>query len=143
MDPSDGVVIPPETVASSEQKKRAHRTLRQMPIYRDIANLKYFVVCLYDKVPRKYTRYIDSILMTVSEAKKCVGLAHATRVPSTRVEYLDMVHIFIEDVQDDIKILYRLNHISKDTENKIRQQARGIVAQAIALRDYTNGQGNS
>jgi hypothetical protein len=67
---TDGVVISQETIASSEQKKRAHRTLRQMPIYRDMANLKYFVVCLYDKVPRKYTRYIDGILMTVSEAKK-------------------------------------------------------------------------
>lgn len=114
-----------------------------MPIYRDIANLKYFVVCLYERVPRKFTRYIDSILLTVSEAKKCVGLAHATRDSAMRIEYLDMVHIFVEDVQDDIKILHKMNHISKDTENKIRQLTRGIVAQAIALRDYTSGQGNS
>ena len=41
---TDGVVISQETIASSEKKKRAHRTLRQMPIYRDIANLKYFYV---------------------------------------------------------------------------------------------------
>ena len=140
---TNGVVIPQATIQSSEQKKRAHRTLRQMPIYRDIANLKYFVVGLYDKVPRRFTRYIDSIWLTVSEAKKCVGLAHATRDSAMRIEYLDMVHIFAEDIQDDIKILHKMNHISKDTENKIRQLTRGIVAQAIALRDYTSGQGNS
>jgi len=140
---TNGVVIPQKTIQDSEQKKRQHRTLRQMPIYRDIANLKYFVVCLYERVPRKFTRYIDSILLTVSEAKKCVGLAHATRDSAMRIEYLDMVHIFVEDVQDDIKILHKMNHISKDTENKIRQLTRGIVAQAIALRDYTSGQGNS
>ncbi len=140
---TNGVVIPQATIQDSEQKKRQHRTLRQMPIYRDIANLKYFVVCLYERVPRKFTRYIDSILLTVSEAKKCVGLAHATRDSAMRIEYLDMVHIFVEDVQDDIKILHKMNHISKDTENKIRQLTRGIVAQAIALRDYTSGQGNS
>ena len=140
---TNGVVIPQATIQDSEQKKRQHRTLRQMPIYRDIANLKYFVVCLYERVPRKFTRYIDSILLTVSEAKKCVGLAHATRDSAMRIEYLDMVHIFVEDVQDGIKILHKMNHISKDTENKIRQLTRGIVAQAIALRDYTSGQGNS
>ena len=67
---TNGVVIPQATIQDSEQKKRQHRTLRQMPIYRDIANLKYFVVCLYERVPRKFTRYIDSILLTASEAKK-------------------------------------------------------------------------
>lgn len=136
-----GVNIPQETVAASEAKKRQRRTLRQMPIYRDMANLKYMVACLYELVPRKMTRYVDSILLTASEAKKCVGLAHATRDASARMDYLDMTRIFVEDLQDDMRILLRMGVIGKDMESKVRQLARGIVAQAIALRDYTNGQG--
>ena len=138
-----GVRIPPETIAASEAKKRQHRTLRQMPIYRDMANLKYMVICLYEQVPRKMTRYVDGILLTASEAKKCVGLAHATHDAVMRMEYLDMARVFAEDIQDDMRILLRMGYIGKETESKVRQQARGIVAQAIALRDYTNGQGNS
>ena len=86
----EGVTIPQETIADSETKRRAHRTLRQMPIYRDMANLKYLIVSLYNHVPRKLTRYIDGIVLTVSEAKKCVGLSHATHDSRTRIEYLDI-----------------------------------------------------
>ena len=57
-----GVAVPQEIVADSTAKKRAKRTLRQLPIYRDASNLKYMVVCLYDIVPRKLTKYIDAML---------------------------------------------------------------------------------
>jgi len=137
-----GVIIPQEIVEASNSKKRNHRTLRQMSIYRDAIELKYNIVNLYDLVPRKLTKFIDSILLTVSEAKKCIGLSHSVYDPSQRVEYLNMVRIFVEDVQDDIHILFRKGLIGKPVEDKIKKVARGIVAQAIALRDYNNGQGN-
>lgn len=45
-----GVAVPQETIADSTAKKKAKRTLRQLPIYRDASNLKYMVVCFFQKV---------------------------------------------------------------------------------------------
>lgn len=141
--PSDGVKVPEATVEDSRIKKRQHRTLRQLPLYRDMSNLKYYVVRIYDGLPRKYTKYIDSVLNTVCEAKKCVGLSEASRNPDERASYLTMARAFVEDVQDDITILRKLNQIDGDTEKKMKSLARGIVAQCVAWRDYENRQGAS
>ena len=136
-----GVIVPQGTVEDSTAKKKAKRTLRQLPIYRDASNLKYMVVCLYDTVPRKLTKYIDSMLLTVSEAKKCVGLAESSRDPDERANYLRMARVFVEDLQDDATILSRKNLISKEKEKQMKAQARSVVAQCVAWRDYTNEQG--
>ena len=137
----DGVVIPPETITDSADKKQRRRTLRQLPLYRDMSNLKYMVVKFYDTMPRKMTKYIDTMLNTICEAKKCVGLGEATRDPGTRAEYLSMARIFIEDAHDDLTILRQLGMINKQTEKKMKSLAKAIVAQCVAWRDYTNTQG--
>lgn len=137
----DVVIVPESTVADSLQKKKARRTLRQLPLYRDMANLKYMVAKLYDSTPRKLTKYIDSMLNTVCEAKKCVGLGEASRDPDARAEYLSMARIFIEDTQDDLTILRQLNVINKNREKQMKSLAKAIVAQCVAWRDYTNTQG--
>ena len=136
-----GVVIPQETIEDSRAKKKAKRTLRQLPIYRDASNLKYMVVRLYDEVPRKMTKYIDAMTNTVGEAKKCIGLAEASHDPEERQHYLSIARVFVEDIQDDATILVRLKVIGKETEKQIKAQARSVVSQCIAWRDYTNGQG--
>lgn len=133
------VTIPTETLAASNTKRK--RTLRQMPIYRDMANLKYLAVTLYNNTPRKLTRYLDTVLSTTCEAKKCIGLAEATRDPIARIDLLDTARVFVEDISDDITILHRLNIISRDTERKLKSLAKGIIAQALAFRDYTHDQG--
>ena len=134
-------MIPQETVLDSNAKKKKHRTLRQLPLYRDMANLKYMVVCLYDTVPRKLTKYIDTMLATVGEAKKCVGLAESTRNPDERSQYLTLARVFVEDIQDDATILSKKNIISKNMEKQMKGQVRSVVAQCVAWRDYTNGRG--
>lgn len=136
-----GVAVPQETIADSTAKKKAKRTLRQLPIYRDASNLKYMVVCLYDTVPRKLTKYIDAMLSTVCEAKKCIGLAESSHDPEERAHYLGIARVFVEDLQDDAIILSRKNLISKEKEKQLKAQARSVVAQCVAWRDYTNEQG--
>lgn len=138
---STGVNVPQGTIDDSTAKKKAKRTLRQLPIYRDTSNLKYMVVCLYDIMPRKLTKYIDAMLSTVREAKKCVGLAESSRDPEERAHYLRIARVFVEDIQDDATILSRKNLISKEKEKQMKAQARSIVAQCVAWRDYTNEQG--
>lgn len=133
-----GVEIPQEIIEQSAIKKKAHRTLRQLPLYRDMSNLKYMVVRLYDRTPKRLTKYIDSMLCTVTEAKKCVGLGEASQEPQARIQYLSMARIFIEDIQDDVTILSRLNIVDKKTEKNMKSLAKNIVAQTVAWRDYTN-----
>lgn len=106
-----------------------------------MSNLKYMTVCLYDIVPRKLTKYIDTIILTVCEAKKCVGLAESTRNPEERSQYLTMARVFAEDIQDDVTILSKRNVIGKNAEKQMKAQVRSIVAQCVAWRDYTNDQG--
>ena len=81
------------------------------------------------------------MLLTVSEAKKCVGLAESSRDPDERANYLRMARVFVEDLQDDATILSRKNLISKEKEKQMKAQARSVVAQCVAWRDYTNEQG--
>ena len=137
---NSGVVVPQETIEDSNSKKKAKRTLRQLPIYRDTSNLKYMIVSLYKIVPVKLTKYIDSMVVTISEAKKCVGLAESSS-GAERAEYLKVARVFIEDIQDDATILTKLNVISKEKDKQMKVQARSIIAQCVAWRDYTNGQG--
>ena len=99
----DGVFIPQEAIDGSNAKKKAKRSLRQLPIYRDMSNLKYMVVCLYDSLPRKMTKYIDTMLSTVCEAKKCVGLAESSRDREERMQYLRLARVFVEDIHDDAR----------------------------------------
>lgn len=138
---SAGVVIPQSVVESSREKKKARRTMRQLPIYRDASNLKYMVVKLYDTTPRKLTKYIDSMLNTVTEAKKCIGLSEGTRIPANRTEYLNVARILLEDTQDDLTILRQLGVLPKTTEKSMKSLAKSVIAQAVAWRDYTNTQG--
>lgn len=139
----DGVFIPQEAIESSNAKKKAKRSLRQLPIYRDMSNLKYMVVKLYaiPNLPRKMTKFIDSSLATVCEAKKCIGLAESSHNPDERMEYLRLARVFVEDLSDDATILFKLKLIEKKTEQQIKAQAKSIVAQCVAWRDYTNDEG--
>jgi len=137
----DGVFIPQEAIEGSNVKKKTRRTLRQLPIYRDMSNLKSMVVDLYDIVPRKLTKYVDTTLATACEAKKCIGLAEASRNSEERSEYLKTARVFVEDIIDDATILSHKKRISKKTEQQMKAQARKVVAQCVAWRDYTNDQG--
>ena len=114
--------------------------MRQLPIYRDTSNLKYMIVSLYKIVPVRLTKYIDSMVATISEAKKCVGLAESSS-GAERAQYLKVARVFVEDIQDDATILKKLNVIGKEKDKQMKAQARSIIAQCVAWRDYTNGQG--
>lgn len=138
----DGVFIPQEAIEGSNAKKKARRTLRQLPIYRDMSNLKSMIVDLYDILPRKMTKYADTTLVTACEAKKCIGLAEASWDNSEeRADYLKTARVFVEDIIDDATILFHKKLIVKKTEQQMKAQARKVVAQCVAWRDYTNDQG--
>jgi hypothetical protein len=106
-----------------------------------MSNLKYMIVEIYGRCPRNYLKYLDCVLGTVSEAKKCVGLAEASRDAAERASYLSTARVFIEDVIDDMTILKRIDVISGKYESRVKKQARSVVSQCVAWRDYESERG--
>lgn len=130
-----GVVVPQEIVASSEEKKKSRRTLRQLQVYRDVSNLKYMVVCTMNGAPRRLAKYFDEILVTVSDAKKCIGMGEATHDVMERCANLDMARVLVEDITDDFVILEKLGTVGNKQLKGVKKMAQGIAAQLIRWRD--------
>jgi len=139
--PVEGVVIPEETIRQSEERKRQHRTVRQTQVYRDVANLKYLIIRHMGNAPRKYAKYFDEMLTTVSNAKQSLALGLIGRDPEQQYENMSYAQVMIEDIQDDATILHQLGLIDKKEKKSIRSLAQKIAAQIVRLRDYYKGQG--
>lgn len=133
--------VPTETAATSREKKRQRRSLTQLQVYRDISNMKFLIAKQMLTAPRRLAKFYDGLLMTTSEAKKCIGLADASRDAETRVWYQNCAMVMMQDVQDDFMILHSLNEVGTDKWKKTKALAKGIAAQLIAWRDYTRGEG--
>jgi polysaccharide pyruvyl transferase WcaK-like protein len=137
----DGVVISEETIRQSEEHKRQHRTVRQTQVYRDVANLKYLIIRHMGNAPRKYAKYFDEMLATVSNAKQSLALGLIGRDPEQQYENMSYAQVMVEDIQDDATILHQLELIDKKEKKSIRSLAQKIAAQIVRLRDYYKGQG--
>ena len=139
--PVDGVVIPEETIRQSEEHKRQHRTVRQTQVYRDVANLKYLIIRHIGNAPRKYAKYFDEMLTTVSNAKQSLALGLIGRDAEQQYENMSYAQVMVEDIQDDATTLHQLGLIDKKEKKIIRSLAQKIAAQIVRLRDYYKGQG--
>ena len=139
--PVEGVVIPEETIRKSNEHKQQHRTVRQTQVYRDVANLKYLIVLHMSNAPRKYAKYFDEMLMTVSNAKQSLALGLIGREPEQQYENMSYAQVMVEDIQDDATILHQLGLIDKKGKKTIRSLVQKIAAQIVRLRDYYKGQG--
>ena len=135
------VVIPQEVVEQSKEKKRSHKSMRQTQIYRDAANLKYLIVRSMADAPRKYAKYFDEMLVSVSNAKQSLALALESGSEVTRAENLSYAKVLAEDIMDDTVIMSQLGVIGKDRKKAIRRLAQKVAGQSVKLRDYFKSQG--
>ena len=136
-------MIPQSVIeASNAKKQKQKKTLAQLPVYRATANLKFIVTALVVKSPNKLRKFFDQMLGTVSEISKSIGLADISRNPQDRVWYLESALVLVNEVRNDFTILRQLQVIvDKDLDNKAKAMVRSIIAQLVAWRDYTNGEG--
>lgn len=140
-----GVTIPQQTIEDSNaKKKRARKTLAQLPVYRALANMKYLIAWMMQRSPRKLTKFFDQMLMTCSEAKKSVGMADISRNAEDRMWYQECARVLVQDLADDFTVLRRLEAVvDRDLDNKAKGLIKSITAQLVAWRDYTRGEGDS
>lgn len=139
----DGVVIPDKAVSFSKEKKKAKKkTLAQLPVYRDVSNLKYIITSLICKSPNKLRGYYDEELSNISEISKSIGFANIARNVDERVWYINCALVLVYEIKRDFVILARLNILTdKDLSNKSKSLIKGIIAQLIGWRDYTIAEG--
>lgn len=137
----NGVKIPQEIIEQSNEKKKAHKSVRQTQIYRDAANLKYLIVQSMVDAPRKYAKYFDEMLVTVSNAKQSLALALESGSEASRVENLSYAKVMVEDIIDDLAILSQIGVISKERKKSMRRLAQKVSGQSVKLRDYFRSQG--
>jgi len=134
--------VPPQTAADSNEKKaKARKALPELPVYRASANLKYVIVTMMARAPRRLTKFFDEMLMTVSELSKSIGLADTSRNGDDRVWYISMALTLVYELRNDFTILLRMGVIGRDDDNKAKALAKRVIAQLVAWRDYTSNQG--
>lgn len=138
---SEKVMIPQEIVEQSKEMKRSHRSARSTPVYRDAANLKYLIVQLMASAPRKYAKYFDEMLITVSNAKQSLAFALEGGSEASREGNLSFAKVLIEDIMDDAIIMNQLGIIGREKKKTIRRLAQKVSGQAVKLRDYYKRQG--
>lgn len=136
-----GVIVPEEAVRGSEEKKRQHRTVRQTQVYRDMANLKFLVARYMGKSPRRYAKFFDTMLLTVSNGKQSLAMGLTGHDAARKAEDISYAQVMVEDIQDDAVILFQLGVLSKSEKKALRRLAQNISAQIVRLRDYFSSQG--
>ena len=137
-----GVVIPPEVVAMGKaaRAKRA-KTLAELPVYRDSANLLLNVTEVVMRSPASLRKFHDELIATCFEILNSLGMADASRNPEQRVEYINCALSLVYTVKSSFAVLRKLGILGKDAHNKRRDLTKRIIAQLVGWRDYTRGEG--
>lgn len=164
---NNGVVIPAATIAASDAKKsQQKRTLAQLPVYRAAGNLMYVVASIVKVSPKHLRKFFDLILTDIAEVQKSIGMAEISRTEEDRVWYINSALVLMNGEKMYFTILQRLNvmpkagkpagnstgtmaapkidaigSINKDLANKVDALVKSIIAQLVAWRSNTRGEG--
>lgn len=165
---SNGVVIPARTIADSEAKKaQQKKTLAQLPVYRAAGNLMYVVASIIKVSPKHLRKFFDLILTDIAEVQKAIGMADISRTEEDRVWYINSALVLMNGEKMYFTILRKLDvmpapgkapapksqgtlaapkidvigSINKDLANKVDALVKSIIAQLVAWREYTSGEG--
>ena len=91
-----GVMIPPEAVAHSNEVKASKRkTLSQIPVYRASANLMYVVTEIVMRMPNKLRKYSDLMLLDAKDLMRAIGFADRSRTDEDRVDNIDYAYVIV------------------------------------------------
>lgn len=145
MEETDEIKIPEEVIAASDlKKKKRKRSLAQLPVYRDVVNLKLIFVQLTKDSPNSLRKFFDLDLSNISEVQKSIGFAKLSldcRRYEDAIWYMNSSLVIVQEIRDDFTILKQLGIVDADTYNKAKALMKGVVAQLKAWRDYDNSEG--
>lgn len=133
----NGTNISQEAINHSNQVKAKRKlTLAQLPVYRSAAGLKYVVAQITMNSPRSLRRFFDLLVEKVDDLSSAIGYADMSdRYSEDRVGYINTAVVAINNVRQDVAIIFKLNIINKDSFNKLMSHCKSILHQLLAWRE--------
>lgn len=139
----DGVVIPNEVIADSRVKKaKRGKTLSELPVYRDTANLLGVVAAMVMRSPVAMRKFYDELIAALFEMLFSIGLADLSKGnPGQRIECINSTLSLAYAVKTSFAVLRKLGILTREADNKQRALVKRIIAQLVGWRDYTRSEG--
>lgn len=129
-----------EIKASEANRAKKQRTVRQLPVFRDSANLAFVISQVLLKCPTKLKCTLDEMERLSSQLLQLLDLANENI--RDRHLYCAEAHSVIITLTVRFEILQRLGAISKDTTRKIKRLCHSITAQIAGWRRSACGEGH-
>lgn len=136
---TNGTHISQEAINHSNQiKAKRKQTLAQLPVYRAAAMLKLAVAQVTMNSPRSLRRFFDLLVEKVDDLSSAIGYADMSdRYSDDRVGYINTAIVTINNVRQDVAIIFKLRIVSKDSFNKLMSHCKSILHQLLAWRETT------
>ena len=138
---SDGVFLTDAEKSQSRENKKRHRTITQLPVYRNAVMLLDVIVDITAKSPRNLRKFTDSSFEMVNELMRYIGLAQEYR-NEERIVCITEAISFVFVLKTHFAIYQRRGIIAKDLYNKIRALCDNTVAQLVGWRDSVRREGS-
>lgn len=139
---SNSVVLTEAEVAQSkENKKKRHRTVSQLPVFRSAVMLLDLMVDITTRSPKAFRKFTDSSFEMVNEILRYIGLSQEYR-DETRYECITEAISFVYVLKAHFAVYQNRGILSKDVHNKTKKVCENTIAQLVAWRSSVNREGS-
>ena len=139
---SNNVVLTEAEVAQSkENKKKRHRTVSQLPVFRNAVMILDFLVDITARSPKAFRKFTDSSFEMVNELMRQIGLAQEYR-NEVRFECITEAISFVYVLKAHFAVYQNKGMLSKDLLNKARKLCDDTVGQLVAWRSSATREGS-
>ena len=139
---SNSVVLTAAEVAQSkENKKKRHRTVSQLPVFRNAVMILDFLVDITARSPKAFRKFTDSSFEMVNELMRQIGLAQEYR-NEVRFECITEAISFVYVLKAHFAVYQNRGILSKDVHNKTKKVCENTIAQLVAWRSSVNREGS-
>lgn len=136
----DNVLLAQKEVdANKANKLKKKKSIRQLPVYRAVCNLCYFVAEIERDCPRKFRCFVDELESISTELLTLIALANECK--EQRREYCTNAHCLLLTLMVKLEVIFRLGVMDKDRWQKIKHVADSAIAQIVGWRNSVNMEG--
>lgn len=131
---SNKVVLTQQEIAQSiENKKKRHRTVSQLPVFRSAVMILDVIVDIVSRSPKSFRKFTDSSLEMANELMRYIGLAQEYRNGERSMCIIEAIS-FVYVLKAHFSVYERRGVIAKDAYNKIKKLCDNIIAQLVGWR---------
>ena len=129
-----------EKKASEVNRDKRTKTVRELPVFRDVSNLAFVIEQILMNCPRKFRCSVDESERIMTQLLQSLDMAN--EVVELRRECCSEAHSLLIALMVRMDILHRLHVIDKDTWNKVKKLCTSAIAQVAGWRRSVVAQGS-